>query len=167
MLRVVTTTSRPQREGEKDGVDYHFISKEEFSEKIKNNEFLEYVEYGGNLYGTGKDEISRALRNNQIWRIDPSRAGRIRQFIKESFDQKEAEELLNKVLVIYLTVDDTVVLERLKKRRIKEDEIQKRMEQDKKFWESFKDSYDFIVENTPGDLGKCVSEVIKIIQNHN
>jgi len=41
--RVVTTTTRSPREGEKNGVDYHFYSEEEFDDKIKNEEFLEWA----------------------------------------------------------------------------------------------------------------------------
>ena len=61
--RVVTTTTRDMREGEVDGVDYNFISHEEALESIKNNEFLEYVEYKVKdnrtwIYGTKKTDIN-------------------------------------------------------------------------------------------------------------
>jgi len=59
MLSLSTTTRAP-REGERDGVDYEFVIREEFEKKIKDNFFLEYAEYGGNLYGTGKSNITDA-----------------------------------------------------------------------------------------------------------
>ncbi|KAI5190034.1 guanylate kinase [Nematocida minor] len=49
----ISYTTRTPREKEIDGRDYHFISQEEFNEKIKKNEFIEYAEYAGNYYGTG------------------------------------------------------------------------------------------------------------------
>ena len=57
----VSATSREPRKGEKDGVDYYFLSKEEFEEKIKEDYFLEYAEYAGNYYGTPKEYIKKNL----------------------------------------------------------------------------------------------------------
>lgn len=53
---LVSHTTRPMRDGEKDGVEYHFVSTDEFKRMIDNNEFVEYQEFGGNLYGTSKKE---------------------------------------------------------------------------------------------------------------
>lgn len=50
--RVITSTTRGMRAGEKDGVDYHFLSKEEFLQGIKNDEFVDYSEIHGNYYGS-------------------------------------------------------------------------------------------------------------------
>src|SRR5438874_2601266 len=75
---VITTTSRAPRSGEVEERDYHFLSREEFEEKVKAGDFAEHVEYGGNLYGTYKTELERGLNSDVLWRIDPSRAGEIR-----------------------------------------------------------------------------------------
>ena len=48
----VSHTTRKPRDGERDGVDYHFVTSEHFGELVKKDAFLEYAEYGGNLYGT-------------------------------------------------------------------------------------------------------------------
>ena len=53
----ISATTRAPREGEKDGVDYFFISKEDFVNKVDNEEFLEYAHYGKNSYGTLKDYV--------------------------------------------------------------------------------------------------------------
>lgn len=53
----ISATTRKPREGEQDGVDYFFISPEEFMEKVDNDDFLEYARYGNNSYGTLKDYV--------------------------------------------------------------------------------------------------------------
>ena len=53
----VSATTRPRREDERDGVDYHFLSREEFLRRIEAGEFLEWATYAGNLYGTLRSEI--------------------------------------------------------------------------------------------------------------
>lgn len=57
----VSCTSRPIRSNDIEGVTYYFLTKEQFEEKIKNNEFLEYAEYNGNYYGTPKAKIQEKL----------------------------------------------------------------------------------------------------------
>ncbi|MBR6781204.1 MAG: guanylate kinase [Clostridia bacterium] len=59
--QTVSTTTRKPRDGERDGVDYYFISESEFLQKIDNNEFLEHVCYANNYYGTLRSEIDRVL----------------------------------------------------------------------------------------------------------
>ena len=69
----VSTTSRPQRPNEINGVDYYFISTEEFRKKIANEEFIEWQEvYPGIYYGTLKSELERiwALGKNPVFDID-------------------------------------------------------------------------------------------------
>lgn len=165
--RIVSTTSRIPREGERDGIDYNFISESDFRSKAEEGNFIEWVEYGGNLYGTEKNQIVDNLNQDLIWRIDPSRAGQIREFIKKSFDPDSAEILLKRVLVIYLTVDDSVVMQRLQERRLSGEEIEKRMQEDKKFWQEYQETYDFVIENVPGKLDETVDKIADIIENHN
>ena len=57
----ISATTRNPREGEKDGVNYHFITREEFEKKITENAFLEYAEYCGNYYGTLLTEVDDYL----------------------------------------------------------------------------------------------------------
>ena len=53
----VSATTRPMRDGERDGVDYHFIERREFLRRVEAGEFLEWATYAGNLYGTLRSEI--------------------------------------------------------------------------------------------------------------
>ncbi|OFI46224.1 guanylate kinase [Floricoccus penangensis] len=57
----VSMTTRPQRPGEVDGVDYFFRTREEFEEMIKNGQMLEYAEYVGNYYGTPLTYVNETL----------------------------------------------------------------------------------------------------------
>ena len=59
----VSATTRLPRGEEKDGVNYFFLTREQFEEKIKENEFLEYAEYNGNYYGTPKSGIIEKLND--------------------------------------------------------------------------------------------------------
>ncbi|MBE0415760.1 MAG: guanylate kinase [Dehalococcoidia bacterium] len=58
----VTVTTRPQRKGEIDGVDYHFVSPESFQEMVKSGQLLEWAEVYGNLYGVPRQEVNEALK---------------------------------------------------------------------------------------------------------
>ena len=62
----ISTTTREPREGEKDGVDYFFVTKEEFQEDIKTGQFLEWAEVHGNYYGTSLKPIKKALSEGKL-----------------------------------------------------------------------------------------------------
>ena len=57
----VSCTTRAMREGEHEGVDYYYISEDEFRARLQKGRMLEYTEYAGNLYGTPMDEIEQRL----------------------------------------------------------------------------------------------------------
>ncbi len=61
----VSATTRPIREGEIEGGNYFFHTKEEFLKRVENGDFLEWVEYAGNYYGTLKSEIARMLNEGK------------------------------------------------------------------------------------------------------
>ncbi len=62
----ISACTRPMRDGEQQGLEYYFISEEEFKQKIANNEFVEYEEvYPGHFYGTLKAEIERLLNEGK------------------------------------------------------------------------------------------------------
>jgi guanylate kinase len=58
-------TSRPAREGERDGVDYNFITPDDFQRRIERCEFLEWADVFGNYYGTGAQDVERLLADGQ------------------------------------------------------------------------------------------------------
>jgi guanylate kinase len=57
-----SATTRDPRPGERDGVDYHFLSPEEFERRVQDGEFVEHATYSGNRYGTLRSELEQRLR---------------------------------------------------------------------------------------------------------
>jgi len=66
----VSATTRPRREGERDGVDYHFLTRDEFLRRVDAGEFLEWATYAGNLYGTLRSEIDRIFGGGRTAVLD-------------------------------------------------------------------------------------------------
>ena len=66
----VSATTRARREGERDGVDYHFLTREEFLRRVDAGEFLEWATYAGNLYGTLRSEIDAIVGRGRTAMLD-------------------------------------------------------------------------------------------------
>ena len=62
----ISTTTRPMREGEKEGTHYHYVSKEEFEQDIEEDSFLEYAVVHGNYYGTSLKPVRAALNEGKL-----------------------------------------------------------------------------------------------------
>lgn len=82
----ISMTTRKPRDGEVDGKDYFFVSREEFEKKIKDNGFLEYAEFVGNYYGTPIDEIKKQISagNEVVLEIEVQGALQVREKIKDA-----------------------------------------------------------------------------------
>jgi len=92
----ISCTTRKPREGEKDGVHYYFLEKEEFENKIKNNDFLEWAEVHGNYYGTLISEVLDRVKKGYdvILDIDVQGARIIRELTKTNKDLEQSAEYL-------------------------------------------------------------------------
>ncbi|XP_077057324.1 MAGUK p55 subfamily member 3 isoform X4 [Siphateles boraxobius] len=66
----VPHTTRPRKSHEKEGVEYHFISKQAFEDDIQSNKFIEHGEYKNNQYGTSLESIRRVLARNKVCLVD-------------------------------------------------------------------------------------------------
>ena len=66
----ISTTTRPMREGEIDGIHYHFVSKEQFESDIEEENFLEYAVVHGNYYGTSIKPVKKALKEGKLVLFD-------------------------------------------------------------------------------------------------
>lgn len=82
----VSCTTRSKRDGEINGVNYFFLSNAEFSECIKNNEFLEWAEFSGNRYGTKKSFVEDCFKNEEgvILEIDTKGALNVKSIMPEA-----------------------------------------------------------------------------------
>ncbi len=95
----ISATTREIRDGEKDGIDYHFFSDEKFDEMVGGNQFLEWAEFAGNRYGTPKEPIENwlALGKHVLLEIEIKGARQVRNQMPEALlvfiDPPSREEL--------------------------------------------------------------------------
>jgi len=82
----VSHTTRPMRPGEADGVNYHFVSREAFLERLQHDEFLEHAEVFGNLYGTSQRWVEQTLEEGYdlILEIDWQGAQQVRRLMPQA-----------------------------------------------------------------------------------
>ena len=133
----VSATTRSPREGEVNGVNYHFITREDFEERIKNNAMLEYAEYCGNYYGTPKKEIDdmRAAGKNVLLEIEVQGAMKVRQLCPDA------------VFIFILPPSVSELERRLKKRGTETDEVIAQRVSQAKGELAFAEKYDYVVVN--------------------
>jgi guanylate kinase len=119
---VVTATTRPKRAGEKDGLDYHFLSRQKFQQLLDEDQFLEWAIVYGNYYGVPKHEIASALSKgvDVIVKVDVQGAATIKKILPQAVfifliapSMKELERRLRK----RLSESSTDLALRLKKAR--------------------------------------------------
>ncbi len=136
LVRITTCTTRKPRPGEKNGVDYIFLSKEEFEKMIENEELLEYAIVHGNYYGTPKKAVLEEIeKGNDVLLIIDVQGMR---HIKKRFN--------NLVTIFLIPPSFEELVNRMKKRGDSEEEIKKRLETAKKELPAWKE-YDYIVIN--------------------
>ncbi|HEX7293438.1 MAG TPA: guanylate kinase, partial [Solirubrobacterales bacterium] len=82
----ISATTREPREGEVDGRDYHFLSPDEFAQRIEAEDFLEFATYSGNRYGTLRSEVERRLAEGHsvLLEIEVQGARQVRAAMRES-----------------------------------------------------------------------------------
>ncbi len=83
---ITTVTTRPRRAGERNHIDYHFITTEKFQEMIKKGELLEYANVYGNWYGVPKQLVKQALESGQdtIAKVDIQGAASIKKIVPQA-----------------------------------------------------------------------------------
>jgi len=149
----VSVTTREIRNGEIDGKDYFFVTKEEFEQKIKDNDFLEYATYNNNYYGTLKSKINEHLDNNidVFTEIEVNGAKNIKKIYEDS------------VLIYILPPSLKELEDRLKGRNTEDDEtIRNRMNITKEELKEI-NIYDYAIIND--DLEEAIEKVKNIIQS--
>ncbi len=147
----VSATSRAPREGEKEGVNYFYKTREEFEEMIKNDELLEHAQYVGNYYGTPRAFVEKKLDEGMNVLLEIEIQGAMQ--IKKAFPDA--------LLVFIMPPSAKILKERLTNRGTETPEvIDKRMKRAVEESEGI-ESYDFIVIND--EVDKCTALLHNII----
>ena len=152
----ISATTREPRQGEVDGKNYFFKSRDEFENMIENNQLIEYAEYVGNYYGTPRDYVFKKLEEGYdvILEIEMQCALKV----KEKFPE---------TALIFITPPSA---DELKKRLVGRgtetiEQIDKRMSRAVDECD-YMNKYDYIVLND--DLDECVDEIHRLLQSiHN
>ncbi len=151
---VVTTTSRPPRENEVHGVDYFFISPEEFTQMIEDDELLEHAIVYGDNKGISKRQVRQALASGKdvVMRIDVQGAATIRDISPEA------------LLIFLTTKNEAEMIERLKLRKTETaDGMQNRIATAREEIKR-REEFDYVVINRDGHLNEAVDTILAIIR---
>ena len=146
--KVVTATTRSPREGEREGVDYDFMTEEEFLTKVRENYFLEYASFSGNYYGTPIKNVEKL--------INVGKAALLKIEVQGAVNVKK---VLPDTLMIFLAPPSMEFLEeRLRGRGTdSEEDIEKRLKTAKTELEYIK-FYDYLIIN---EDSKKTAEIVK------
>jgi guanylate kinase len=169
MSRAVTCTTREPRDGEKDGVDYYFLSAGDFLKRVQAGNFLEHATVYGNSYGLLKSELLSKLRAGKdvLLNVDVQGAATIRAKAEEEPELKKA------LVTVFLTPPTSEVLEQRLKRRNKDSAavIQKRLAVAKLEVSQWK-NFDYLIYSGPKqeDLRKMLeiveAEKMRSVRSH-
>ena len=144
----VSATTRPMRPGERDGIDYHFLSRETFEQKIAENGFIEHEFFFGNFYGTLLDKTTEAIEagRNLLFDLDVKGALNLKRIFGE------------RALLVFLKPPSMEELaRRLQERKSESAEALKTRLERAEMELSHADQFDFVVVND--DLGRAVDAV--------
>jgi len=151
----VTATTRDPRPGEKDGINHHFVTVDDFVNLIANDDLLEWAQVYGNYYGVPKKQVRDALTagNHVIMRVDVQGAKRLSEIIPEA------------LLIFIIPPSLDVLKSHLEKRGVDlEVEMTKRLAAANEEI-SQANLFDFTVTNEEGRLDDTVNEVVEIIES--
>lgn len=152
----ISATTRGIREsvGEKDGVHYYFISRDDFEEALARGEILEHTVYNGNYYGTPKAEVERVLSSGRdmILEIETDGAMQIKRLYPDA------------ITVMLLPPDFATLEGRLRGRGTeKEEDILTRLNKAREEV-ALCDRYDYVVVNETGGSKKCAEDIASILR---
>jgi len=147
----ISTTTRAPREGERDGVDYYFVSKEEFEREIAAGEFLEYAKVHGNYYGTSLRPVRQALEEGKLVLFDIDVQGH----------RLAREKMGDLITSAFITPPSLEELERRLSSRSTDDPetIRRRLENAREEIRALEE-YDFLIVND--DLERATEEFVSI-----
>jgi guanylate kinase len=147
----ISTTTRDPRVGEKDGVDYYFVSKDEFEDGIDNHEFLEYALVHHNFYGTSLKPINKALDEGKLVIFDIDVQG-------HDLVRNKLNDITTSVFITTPTLEE--LEKRLNSRNTDDKDVIKRRLENAKEEIEYLDKYDYVLVND--DLEKAAKKLISI-----
>ena len=151
----ISRTTRYTREGEVDGVHYYFVTKEEFKQKLIEDDFLEHTEYCGEFYGTPKSLVYEQLEKgkNVILEIEVDGAMQIKAKCPDA------------VLIMLLPPSFSIQEARLRGRGTDpEDKILKRLEQTRREL-TLVDHYDYVITNEDNKAKEAADDIFTIVHS--
>lgn len=150
----VSATTRQPRPGEVDGVNYFFVTREEFEQNIKNDSLIEYTEYCGNYYGTINSKVQQLLEDkNVILEIEVEGAMNVKKKFPDA------------VLILLLPPDFKTLEQRLRGRATETDDvIIARLEKSKLEMACFEE-YDYVVINMNEGAHDAALDIINITKS--
>ena len=148
----VSATTRSPRRGETDGVQYHFISKEQFEKNIKEGKMLEYAQYCDNYYGTVKSDVEEKLSQgmNVILEIEVQGAMQIKNICPDA------------VFIFIAPPSISELRRRLKKRNTETDKVIEERVAQAADEIKFASDYDYIVVNA--ELSDAINDFKSVIR---
>lgn len=149
----VSATTRDPRGGEEDGVDYHFLSQEEFAERAEAGDFLEHATFSGNRYGTLRSEIERMLEagSSVVLEIEVQGARQVRAAMGDAA-----------VLIFIAPSDPAVLRERLSGRGTDSQEaIERRLETAKQELEAQQEFKHVVVNERLEEAAADLEEIVR------
>jgi len=149
----ISATTRNPRVGEKDGLNYYFISEERFKDMIDKKEFLEWAQFAGNYYGTPLSTVNEKIEKGFIVLLEIEVEG-----------AKQIKEKFPEALSIFLLPPSKAELEKRIRNRgtEKEEAIDRRLSR-ANYEIASSDQFDFVLTNH--DVDETVKEVFKIIKS--
>lgn len=148
----VSMTTRKMRPGEVDGVDYYFVSKDEFEKKIEEGKLLEYAEFVGNYYGTPLDKVNEQLDNGNevVLEIEVEGAQQVKQKMPDC------------VSIFIVPPGKEALYDRLRARGTESEEIieQRIQKANREFKKAY--LYDYIVVND--EVSNAADRIMAIIR---
>lgn len=166
--RLVSATTRPPRQNEIPGYDYHFMSRQQFGENLRAYQFVETAKYNNNHYGTLKSELDKlSAGTNLVTVTEIEGAAKYAERIKRRYSPEEAEQLIARIEMVFVGVDRLSILkDRFYDRQGKSSEtrqdLQDRLSTDWKMWKKYKDMFTHVAINETGRLSDTVATILAL-----
>lgn len=154
LVKVVTTTTRPPRPGEVNGVSYHFVTEEQFEKFIAAGQMVEWAKYADHYYGSRRVDVDQIFTAERypIWVVDVQGA---------DYFERHYKDVAYTIFLVPSSFD--ILRKRMEKRGMPETEIRRRLKISREELAQAP-KYDVRVVNYDGQLPKLVAEVTELVR---